>query len=78
MTKKFSMGIILLFPLSLIGCLDTAQSPLPASAGLSILDFSDVGDGKRDCSEAFQKALTTVGSVGGGIVFGPTGRYLIS
>lgn len=35
------------------------------------------GDGKTDDAHAFQKALDRVGAEGGGIVFVPTGRYLI-
>ena len=40
--------------------------------------YSGLGDGKADDTKAFQKALDDVGAAGGGIVFVPTGIYLIA
>lgn len=40
--------------------------------------YSGIGDGKADDTKAFQKALDDVGAAGGGIVFVPTGIYLIA
>ncbi len=43
----------------------------------NVLDFGAVGDGVSDDTSAFQKALDTASKEGGGIVFVPTGKYLI-
>ena len=40
--------------------------------------YSGIGDGKADDTKAFQKALDDVGAARGGIVFVPTGTYLIA
>lgn len=70
-----------LFFLVLTSCQHTAQHThsFPSPMGsVSVLDFGAVGDGKTDCAQAFQTALSTVGSSGGGIVYVPTGQYLFS
>lgn len=43
----------------------------------SVAAFGAKGDGKTDDTAAVQKALETAGKGGGGIVFVPTGNYLI-
>ncbi len=40
--------------------------------------YSAVGDGKADDTAAFQQALDDMAALGGGIVWAPTGNYLIS
>ncbi len=54
-----------------------AKSGGPGSANVREAPYSAVGDGKTDDTPAFQKALDAVGEAGGGIVFVPTGRYMI-
>ena len=51
----------------------------PSASGLhfNVRDFGAKGDGATDDTAAFQKALETAGHAGGGIVFVPTGNYLI-
>lgn len=44
-------------------------------AGFSVLDFGAAGDGRSDCTEAFQNALNRMRDAGGGTVFVPEGRY---
>jgi len=46
-------------------------------AGYNVLDFGAVGDGKTDCTRAFQQALDGMASAGGGTVFVPEGFYAI-
>jgi hypothetical protein len=63
------------------------QSAHPAAAIGKISDlgyanvreapYSAASDGKTDDTQAFQKALDEVGAAGGGIVFVPTGAYMI-
>lgn len=43
----------------------------------SVSAFGAKGDGKTDDTAAFQKALDTAANDGGGIVFVPTGQYMI-
>ena len=50
----------------------TAPNPFARN----VLEFGAWGDGKRDNTAAFQKALDAVHSAGGGIVHVPAGRYL--
>jgi hypothetical protein len=49
----------------------------PGYADVRQAPYSAVADGKTDDTPTFQKALDEVGAAGGGIVFVPTGRYLI-
>ena len=54
------------------------KSALGGQKGVySVTSFGAKGDGKTDDTAAFQKALDAAGKVGGGIVFVPTGNYLI-
>ena len=58
-----------------------ADSPHDNISGLlpfarNVLDFGARGDGRKDNSAAFQKALDTVHAAGGGIVHVPAGKYL--
>ena len=46
-------------------------------AGYNVLDFGAVGDGKTDCTQAFQQAMDKMRNAGGGTVFVPEGRYVI-
>lgn len=43
---------------------------------ISVLDHGAVGDGKTDCTAAFQAALDAASKAGGGIVVAPRGAYL--
>ena len=43
----------------------------------NVLDSGALGDGKTDCTAAFQKVLDAAGKAGGGIVDVPAGRYRI-
>jgi hypothetical protein len=45
-------------------------------AGYNVLDFGAKGDGKTDCTRAFQTALNRMKEAGGGTVFVPEGNYL--
>jgi hypothetical protein len=46
-------------------------------AACSVLEYGAVGDGATDNTQAFQQALDIAGSMGGGTVFVPCGRYVI-
>ena len=46
-------------------------------AGFNVLDFGALGDGKSDCTGAFQQAMDAMSNAGGGTVFVPEGRYVI-
>ena len=48
-----------------------------AVAGYDVVDFGAQGDGRADCTEAFQQALDQMAAAGGGTVFVPAGRYVI-
>jgi polygalacturonase len=43
---------------------------------LEVTRFGAVGDGKKPCTEALQKAIDACGAAGGGTVLFPPGRYL--
>lgn len=51
----------------------------PSAPGLhfNVRDFGAKGDGAADDTAAFQKAREAAGHAGGGIVFAPTGNYLV-
>lgn len=44
-------------------------------AGYNVLNFGAKGDGRKDCTKAFQTALNRMKEAGGGTVFVPEGRY---
>ncbi|MBQ9358473.1 MAG: hypothetical protein IJT95_02920 [Abditibacteriota bacterium] len=46
-----------------------------ARTDFSVADYGAVGDGRTDCTEAFQKALDAAFAIGGGSVCVPTGDY---
>jgi hypothetical protein len=55
-----------------------ALSVFPQGQGMfNVRDFGAKGDGETDDTVAFQSALDACGKAGGGIVFAPTGNYLI-
>lgn len=54
------------------------SSSIAIAKDLSVLDSGAVGDGKADCTPAFQKALDEAARQGGGIVNVPAGRYRIN
>ncbi len=67
----------------------TPGSPLPQAfaavlaSGKGVVSVQDApynarGDGTTDDTAAFQQALNDVGALGGGVVFAPTGNYLIA
>ncbi|MGA2258077.1 MAG: glycosyl hydrolase family 28-related protein, partial [Thermoguttaceae bacterium] len=45
--------------------------------GYNVLNFGALGDGKTDCTQAFQQAMDRMARAGGGTVFVPEGRYVI-
>jgi hypothetical protein len=53
-----------------------APAPNPSPA-LSVRDFGAKGDSTTDDTASFQKALDSAGRAGGGIVFVPTGNFLL-
>jgi len=57
----------------MMACGAWADSPSTLNVG----DFGAKGDGKADDTSAFQQALEAAAKAGGGIVFAPTGDYLI-
>ncbi|MBC7326568.1 hypothetical protein H5T87_00435 [bacterium] len=65
--------------LFLIGILTiTLSFTYAQQAGMfNVKDFGAKGDGTTDDTKAFQAALDACGEAGGGIVFAPTGNYLI-
>jgi hypothetical protein len=52
-------------------------TPDTVIAGYNVVDFGAQGDGRADCTEAFQRALDRMAAAGGGTVFVPAGRYVI-
>jgi len=49
-----------------------------ATPTVNLRDFGATGDGVTDDGPAFQKALDTLAAAGGGILFIPTGKYVIA
>ena len=57
-----------------------ADQPVPVTGvkGMYLVtDFGAKGDGVTDDTQAFKDALKAAGDAGGGVVFAPTGDYLI-
>lgn len=46
-------------------------------AAYDVTDYGAVGDGETDNTEIFQKLLDKTGQLGGGIVYVPSGKYVI-
>lgn len=68
-------------PLSLFVAILSAAVPalaVSSSDVYSVLDFGAKADGKTDATAAFQKAIDTASSAGGGIVYAPRGNYFFS
>lgn len=55
---------------------DYSSSDIPLY-NYNVLDFGAKGDGKTDDTNAFQKALSKAGAMGGGTVYAPEGKYCI-
>ncbi len=53
------------------------MSAEPTDTHWNVLDVGAVGDGKTDCTAAFQKQLDAAGKSGGGVVQVPAGRFRI-
>jgi polygalacturonase len=72
MHMKFSQLIAITFPIIVLaGCQNLSRSPVNVRA------FGAAGDGITKDTAAFQKALDTCGTRGGGEVVVPAGNYLI-
>ena len=50
----------------------------PMEGMINVKDYGAVGDGTTDDTTAIQSALDAVDTLGGGLVFFPTGSYIIS
>ena len=50
----------------------------PVYAAASVMDFGAKGDGLTPDDEAFNVGLLTIASLGGGVLFVPPGRYLLT
>lgn len=59
-----------------MGSTDYYSDELPIY-NFNVLDFGAVADGKTDCTNEIQQALTMAGTVGGGTVYIPAGRYCV-
>lgn len=62
---------------------NTAAAAMVANAGTGIYnvldaDYGAVGDGVTDDTDAIQAAIDAAGAAGGGIVYFPAGRYVLS
>ncbi len=74
------MRTLLIIALALLTwtCPLLAQQPSPGQPGVfSITDFGAVGDATTDNTSPIQQALQAAGTAGGGVVFIPTGNYLV-
>jgi hypothetical protein len=64
--------------LSLTLSILAASAPLSRAVQISVLDFGAKADGKTDDTAAFQKALNSAASGGGGTVLAPRGDYFFA
>jgi hypothetical protein len=73
--------IVLALLVCYIQCVDLAYRKNTIQAYyINVKDapYNATGDGIKDDTSAFQNALNAVGNAGGGVVFAPTGNYLIA
>lgn len=72
-------NFIIVLIVLLICCvpLHAADALIGQKGVYSVTSFGAKGDGQTDDTAAFQKALDAAGKDGGGIVFVPTGKYMI-
>ena len=56
---------------------EPAPAGRPAGPVFDVRDFGAAGDGKADDTDAFSRALKAAETAGAGIVFEPTGQFLI-
>jgi pectate lyase-like protein/uncharacterized protein DUF4955 len=55
------------------------ERPIPRRrVRVSVTSFGAVGDGRTDCTAAFNEAVERVGAAGGGAVYVPGGTYLLT
>jgi pectate lyase-like protein len=64
--------------LSVLAAVASSAQPTDIRGHYNVDDFGVVPDGATDCSKAFQEALDTAHSGGGGIVHVPVGQYRIA
>ena len=79
MSNHMSLVVVLCLAIFAVGMANAADpARLAGQKGVySVRAFGAKGDGKADGTSAFQKALDACGKDGGGIVFVPTGNYLL-
>jgi len=86
-TKRITASLVTIFAFCSAVQVSFAQPGILASASgktagpgyvnVREAPYLATGDGRSDDTGAFQKALDQVGAEGGGVVFVPTGRYMI-
>ncbi len=54
---------------------DALRKPVIPDRDFTLLDYGAVGDGRFDCSEAFEKAIQACSAAGGGRIVIPEGTY---
>ena len=72
--------VVLIVVLVAMSVCAAANGPVPVTGvkGMYLVtDFGAKGDGVTDDTQAFKDALKAAGDAGGGVVFAPTGDYLI-
>jgi hypothetical protein len=68
---------VILLALSVAAGADDLSARVGQKGVHSVTSYGAVGDGKADDTQAFQKAIDATSKDDGGIVFVPTGNYLI-